>query len=60
MVDYVPCGGPMGTTKIWKNNGKYLSCVAESSKSFVDLLLISDVERGLIVSKAAQLICGKK
>jgi hypothetical protein len=50
----------MGTTEILKNHGKYLSCVTESSKSFVDLFLISDVKRGRIVSKAAQSTYGKK
>ena len=54
-----PCGGPRGTTQEWKNHGKYVSAVAKAAKEFVDLGLISDSQRGAIVSAAAQSTCGK-
>ncbi len=54
-----PCDGPRGTTQSWKNHGKYVSCVSKTSKSFVQQGLISNQERGDIVSEAAQSNCGK-
>jgi len=44
----------------WKNHGKYVSCVAKTSKSFVRLGLISKAERREIVSDAARSFCGHK
>jgi len=55
-----PCEGPRGTTVPWKNHGKYVSCVAKSSESFVELGLITEAEKDLIVSIAAQSECGVK
>lgn len=55
-----PCDGPVGTTNTWKNHGKYVSCIAKSSESFVELGLITEYEKDLIVSDAAQSECGVK
>ena len=55
-----PCEGPMGTTTEWMNHGKYVSCVAKSSEGFVEMELISELEKDLIVSEAAQSDCGEK
>ncbi len=48
-----PCAGP------WKNHGKYVSCVAHASESFVDAGLITGAQKGAIVSAAGQSSCGK-
>ncbi len=48
-----PCAGP------WKNHGKYVSCVAHASESFVDAGLITEAQKGAIVSAAGQSSCGK-
>jgi hypothetical protein len=42
----------------WKNHGKYVSCVARTSKIFIELGLITE-EHGAIVSEAAQSEIGK-
>jgi hypothetical protein len=55
-----PCEGPRGTTERWKNHGQYVSCVARSAESFVELGLITEAEKGEIVSAAAQSSCGSK
>lgn len=55
-----PCDGQRGTTDPWRNHGKYVSCVAKSSKNFVELGLITEVEKDEIVSSAAQSSCGMK
>jgi len=55
-----PCEGPQGTTESWKNHGKYVSSVAKASESFVEMGLITEVERDAIVSSAAKSDCGDK
>ena len=55
-----PCDGPRGTNQPWKNHGKYVSCVAHTANSFLDLGLITGEEHGEIVSAAAKSECGKK
>ena len=55
-----PCEGPRGTTTSWRNHGKYVSCVAKTAESFVERLLITEVEKDAIVSFAAQSDCGDK
>jgi hypothetical protein len=54
------CEGPRGTNVPWRNHGKYVSCVAKSTKSFVEMRLITEAEKGAIVSEAAQSDCGDK
>ena len=44
----------------WKNHGAYVRCVAHTSEVFVDLGLITEEEKGAIVSEAAQSSCGHK
>ena len=56
----VPCDGPRGSSQEWKNHGKYVSAVAHAASEFADLGLISEEEKGAIVSAAAQSDCGKK
>lgn len=60
IVQLCPCDGPRGTTVSWKNHGKYVSCVAKSSESFVNIGLITEAEKDTIVSDAAQSYCGDK
>jgi len=55
-----PCDGPMGTTVPWRNQGKYVSCVAKSAESFVEMGLITEADKDAIVSSAAQSSCGDK
>ena len=54
-----PCEGPRGSTVPWKNHGKYVSCVAHSTKKLVTLGLMSNAERSELVAEAAQSTCGK-
>ncbi len=54
-----PCTGPRGTNQQWKNHGKYVSAVAHAAQQFVDLGLITESQKGDIVSAAAQSECGK-
>ena len=55
-----PCDGPRGTNQPWKNHGKYVSCNAHATGSFLDLGLITEAEKDAIVSEAAESACGSK
>ena len=55
-----PCEGPRGTTVSWKNHGKYVSCVAHATNSFAEQGLITEAEKDMIVSNAAESDCGLK
>lgn len=48
-----PCAGP------WKNHGKYVSCVAHASESFVNAGLITEAQKDDITSAAGRSSCGK-
>jgi hypothetical protein len=54
-----PCSGPRGTTKPWKNHGQYVSCVANSAANFVEQGLMTEAEKGAMVSQAAHSSCGR-
>jgi len=53
-----PCVGP-ASGGTWKNHGKYVSCVAQTAEEFMNDGLITEEEKGAIVSQAAQSSCGK-
>jgi len=55
-----PCSGQAGTVVGWKNHGKYVSCVAKTSESFMEMGLITELEKDATVSTAAQSTCGMK
>jgi hypothetical protein len=55
-----PCDGPRGAGEaLWKNHGQYVSCMARTSESFLELGLISEEDKEAIVSAAAKSACGK-
>ena len=56
----VPCEGPFGTTTEWKNHGQYVRTITHTAKSFLEQGLITEANRGAIVSGAASSNCGKK
>ncbi len=56
----VPCEGPFGTTTEWKNHGQYVRSVTHTAKSFFEQGLITEGNRGAIVSGAASSDCGDK
>ena len=55
----VPCAGP-ATGGTWRNHGAYVSAVAHAADAFLAQGLISQMEKDLIVSQAAQSDCGFK
>jgi hypothetical protein len=55
-----PCEGARGSSQSWKNQGKYVSCLAHATNDFVALGLIGETEKGSLVSAAAQSSCGSK
>ena len=55
-----PCDGPRGTTVSWKNHGKYISAVAHAANEFLKQGLITESEKGEIMSTAAASSCGSK
>jgi len=59
LLQLCPCEGARGSSKPWRNHGKYVSCVAKSTKVFVNQGLITETEKGAIVSDAAESNCGK-
>jgi hypothetical protein len=44
----------------WKNHGAYVSCVAHATNDFVAAGLMTETERGEIVSAAGESTCGHK
>ncbi len=52
--DLCPCDND------WKNHGGYVKCVAHTSEEFMAAGLITEAEKDLIVSGAAQSDCGSK
>jgi YVTN family beta-propeller protein len=54
-----PCGGPV-SGEDWKNHGEYVSCVTQAVEDPAVAGLITEEEKGDIVSDAAQSDCGKK
>ena len=44
----------------WKNHGAYVSCVAHAAEDLVVMGLITEAEKGAIVSTRAKSGCGKK
>ena len=55
-----PCDTPRGSSEPWKNHGKYVSCVSKTANSFRDAGLISEEDKGLLTSEAAESECGHK
>jgi hypothetical protein len=56
----VPCEGPRGTAETWRNHGQYVSTLTKFAKDFVNMGLLTNKEKGDIVSAAARSSCGKK
>ena len=54
-----PCAHPDGGDK-WKNHGAYVSCVAHAAQDFVDEGLMTETEKGVVVSTAGESSCGHK
>ncbi len=55
----VPCSGPRaGGT--WRNHGQYVSRVAKAANQFLAAGLITEEQKGEIVSQAARSHCGKR
>jgi hypothetical protein len=54
----VPCAGPV-TGGSWKNHGAYVSAIAHVANDFAAQGLISQTDKGAIVSQAARSDCGK-
>jgi hypothetical protein len=53
-----PCDGPRGQSVPWRNHGRYVSCVAQTTQGFLEQDLITEAEREAIVSDAGQSSCG--
>jgi len=60
IVQLCPCEGPRGTNQPWRNHGKYVSCVAHAADDFLELGLITTVEKNTTVGEAGQSDCGKE
>ena len=54
----VPCAGPLSGGH-WKNRGQYVSDIAQTAAKFVAQGLITERQKGAIVSAAARSDCGK-
>jgi hypothetical protein len=55
----VPCAGPLSGGS-WRNHGAYVSAVAHAAEDFLEAGLITERQKGAIVSAAARSNCGKK
>ncbi|MEM6702016.1 MAG: thrombospondin type 3 repeat-containing protein [Acidobacteriota bacterium] len=54
----VPCDGPRGMSRPWRNHGQYMRALTQTAKRFVQLGLITQQEKHDIVSAGAQSQCG--
>ncbi|RJR18350.1 MAG: hypothetical protein C4581_06455 [Nitrospiraceae bacterium] len=54
-----PCAHPRGQSIPWKNHGQYVSSVVQTANSFFQQGLITQAQRNLIISNAANSTCGK-
>jgi Thrombospondin type 3 repeat/NHL repeat len=54
-----PCEGPRGTVMPWRNHGKYVSCVAHAAGDFAEQGLLTTEQKDVLISTAAQSICGQ-
>ena len=54
-----PCEGPLDAITIWRNHGKYVSCVTKAANSFFKAGLIDAGVSGILTSEAARSGCGK-
>ena len=52
VFDVCPCGGA------WKNHGEFMKCVERATVEFVMQGLMSEAERGRLISEAARSGCG--
>lgn len=55
-----PCEGPRGTTATWNNHGRYVSSLAQTANGFLKQGLITEGQKGSIVSEAARSSCGRE
>ncbi len=55
----VPCSGPL-SGGAWRNHGQYVSSVAKEANEFLAAGLITEEQKGEIVSQAARSHCGKR
>ncbi len=55
----VPCSGPL-SSGAWRNHGQYVSRVAKAANQFLAAGLITEEQKGEIVSQAASSHCGKR
>ena len=53
IAQLVPCGNA------WRNHGAYMKAVAHAAEDFLNAGLITEEEKGDIVSAAAKSGCGK-
>lgn len=54
VADLCPCENG------WKNHGKYVKCITQTAKSFVEANVIGEIDKAVLVSAAAQSSCGVK
>ena len=54
----VPCAGPLSGGH-WKNHGQYVSSISQTAAKFVAQGLITERQKGAIISAAARSDCGK-
>lgn len=59
LAQLCPCEGPKGSVEPWRNHGKYVSCMAKATIGFAAQGLLTENSQGLIVSEAAESICGQ-
>jgi YD repeat-containing protein len=58
-AQFCPCARPL-TGGTWKNHGDYVSCVSDATGALVRADQITDGDKSVIVSAAAQSSCGNK
>jgi hypothetical protein len=55
----VPCDGPRGTTREWKNHGEYMSTLAHTIRDFVNQGIIIEEEGEAIMWEGENSGCGQ-
>ena len=58
LAQLCPRDGPRGSTVAWRSHGKYVSCITQTVEIFFDQGLMTETNKGAIVSEAATSSCG--
>ena len=55
-----PCNGPRGTSKKWRNHGRFVACTVKTAQQFHRKGLIAWHQRRHVIQRAVHSQCGRR